>query len=351
MKPGTTAKLKFLELKAALGLPKWQVMGLLESLWEFTTENCPEGDIGRFSPSQIALGLEFTENTPDTLINALIETRWLDRDTEGMVWVHNWGIHRPHFVTDRAELRYLRNIPRPCGYCEVEFHPTHERSKFCSPACRQANHRKKPQQITQCDAECNAVTHVTQSNANVTHSPVPVPITIKKEKAAPAAQPDFDQHPILKRQYKTLWADIKNAHPRVNPPETPEKHNKSWDVLSQIIRLDGISEARFMETWRWLFDSDDPSAEFWRGQVQGIEQLRNKKSGDTLNKFQKITEKYELSNKKGQTLSVEPTPLNRYTRFAIDRLDRIRANDWDFNPDNNPGEKAYLEYKAKGLCE
>lgn len=300
MKPGTTAKLKFLELKTALAIPKWQTMGLLESLWEFVTENCPDGDIGRFSPAQIALALEY-QSDADALIDALITARWLDRDSDGKLWVHNWAIHRAHFVTDRAELRYLRNIPRPCGFCEVEFHPTHERSKFCSPACRQANHRQKAQQITQCNAECNAVTHVTQSNANVTHSPVPFTVTVtKKEEGGTAPKPEWPlkEFPKVSKAYKTLWADIKGEHPAVEYPsrdtkEGRHKHQKAAEVISQVLRIDGITEARFLEVWRWLFDSDDTQAVFWRKQCQSLEQLRKKKSGDTLNRFQKITGEFD----------------------------------------------------------
>lgn len=49
--------------------------------------------------------------------------------------------------------------------------------------------------------------------------------------------------------------------------------------------------------------------------------------------------------------AVEPVPLNRYTRFAEGRAERIRANDWSLDPELNPGEKMYQDYKAQGLCE
>jgi len=47
----------------------------------------------------------------------------------------------------------------------------------------------------------------------------------------------------------------------------------------------------------------------------------------------------------------EPAPLNRYTRFAKDRLEEIQFGRWDMNPETNPGEAMYQEYKAKGYCE
>jgi hypothetical protein len=117
------------------------------------------------------------------------------------------------------------------------------------------------------------------------------------DKSAPSVSSQKDSHlknhRILRKAYKTFWADIQREHPSVRYPD-PEtqaglnKHIAAAKILDQIIRIDGITEQTFMEVWRWMFDSDDREAVFWRGQSQSLEQLRKKKPGDTLNRFQKI---------------------------------------------------------------
>ena len=97
MKSGTTEKLKFKKLQRRLKLKLWQCAGLLESLWMFTTNNAPAGDIGRHSNEDIAAALEW-EDDADALIEALVETRWLDSDDVHRLLVHDWEEHCPNYL-------------------------------------------------------------------------------------------------------------------------------------------------------------------------------------------------------------------------------------------------------------
>lgn len=97
MKEGTESKLKFKKLKRRLGMPDWQVIGILESVWKFARLNTPEGDIGRYSNEDIAAGIEY-ESDADFLIAALTETGWLDADPEFRLIVHDWSEHVPTFM-------------------------------------------------------------------------------------------------------------------------------------------------------------------------------------------------------------------------------------------------------------
>lgn len=92
MKHDTTAKLKFELLRRRLNLRRWEARGLLDTLWAFTEDNCPRGDIGRFTPEQIAIGLDW-QHDPEALVEALVAERWLDEHPEHGLVVHDWADH------------------------------------------------------------------------------------------------------------------------------------------------------------------------------------------------------------------------------------------------------------------
>ena len=97
MKQNTISLLKFKKLQMRLGLPKWQVIGLLESLWQSTLTNAPAGDIGHLPNDDIAVSMEWSDD-PDTLIGILVDTGWLDNDPTHRLLVHDWEDHCPTFL-------------------------------------------------------------------------------------------------------------------------------------------------------------------------------------------------------------------------------------------------------------
>ena len=97
MKSGTENKLKFKALKRRLGLPLWQVIGLLETLWRVTNDNAPAGDIGKLTNEEIAAAMEWAGEA-DELVCVLIEHRWLDEDSEFRLVVHDWSHHVSNFI-------------------------------------------------------------------------------------------------------------------------------------------------------------------------------------------------------------------------------------------------------------
>lgn len=92
LKTGTESKLKFKQLQRKLDLPLWQARGLLDTLWTFVRDNCPAGDIGRFTDDEIAIGLDW-RGCAASLIAILVETRWLDLSPVARLVVHDWREH------------------------------------------------------------------------------------------------------------------------------------------------------------------------------------------------------------------------------------------------------------------
>lgn len=95
MKSGTESKLKFKQLQRRLDLPLYAARGLLDTLWNFTANNCPHGDIGRFSDEEIAIGIDWRLDAAE-LVSTLVAVRWLDK-TETLL-IHDWAEHCEHTV-------------------------------------------------------------------------------------------------------------------------------------------------------------------------------------------------------------------------------------------------------------
>ncbi len=101
---------KFRRLKRLLNLPQYAVIGLLESLWMLASRFADEGDISRFSAQEIADYCEY-EGDADSLLNALVEAKWIDR-TGDTVLIHDWFDHCPDFIHERIKKRNQRKTSR-----------------------------------------------------------------------------------------------------------------------------------------------------------------------------------------------------------------------------------------------
>src|SRR3990167_4085097 len=102
MKTGTDELLKFKVLKNILQKPSYQVIGILEGIWLFTLKNAYLGDIGKYTDEEISFGIEY-EGDQNSLISALVDTRWLDRDDTHRLIIHNWKEHIPQYLRRKAE--------------------------------------------------------------------------------------------------------------------------------------------------------------------------------------------------------------------------------------------------------
>lgn len=96
MKHQTILNVKFSNLQRRLKLPRCYTVGVLECLWIFTQTNARSGELGRFSADEIAAWLEWP-GEPGELIEALVDTGWLDRDGDQLA-VHDWATHMPTWL-------------------------------------------------------------------------------------------------------------------------------------------------------------------------------------------------------------------------------------------------------------
>jgi hypothetical protein len=68
----------------SLGCDRPTALGYLELLWHLAAEMAPQGDVGRYSDKRLESALDWTGRgrRAGRLIQALVETRWLDADVE-----------------------------------------------------------------------------------------------------------------------------------------------------------------------------------------------------------------------------------------------------------------------------
>lgn len=92
MKRGTPDHVKFHDLCIRLGIRRYQAMGVLEGIWHLAATQAKRGDIGKWSNEKISAWLQWERNADD-LVNALVDSGWLDRDDTHRLVVHDWADH------------------------------------------------------------------------------------------------------------------------------------------------------------------------------------------------------------------------------------------------------------------
>lgn len=86
--------LKIEGLMEALDVPRFAAAGILQGIWALTQRFHPQGNIGRATNRQIAERIGWPPRKADKLIEALIESRWLDpMPGPDRLYVHDWHEH------------------------------------------------------------------------------------------------------------------------------------------------------------------------------------------------------------------------------------------------------------------
>lgn len=142
MKSGTQGHVKTKKLKMRLKLPLWQIVGILECLWQFASDCADDGAIGRYSNEDIAAYMEW-EGDPDELIAALVYCRWIDEDDTFRLVIHDWDEHCPNYVRDRVKKRQERLATKKSGTVPGQSQDSPE-PKATTPGQSQSTQPIKP---------------------------------------------------------------------------------------------------------------------------------------------------------------------------------------------------------------
>jgi len=213
---------KFSHLKALLGCPKGVALGYLECLWHFAGRFTPQGNIGKYQDKAIESWIEW-EGEPGALIAALVESKWLDRDDQHRLLVHDWAHH-----ADKATKNAL----------------TRGKLTFCTPTVR-------------IDSQAVRTPSPTCGTAYGLPEPVPEPVPEPESKTLSAAQTaaEFELIP----ETLELTRERRDGSPRgkaqtngtaKNPPLSVELEAELDQVARRIharhpaIRRCGIAEVK-----------------------------------------------------------------------------------------------------------
>jgi hypothetical protein len=92
MKREAASSSKMKKLCRKLNIRTYAAIGILESLWHLTAREAPQGDIGKLSDEDIALSIDWEGNELQ-LIEALVDSKWVDRSDQLRLIVHDWHEH------------------------------------------------------------------------------------------------------------------------------------------------------------------------------------------------------------------------------------------------------------------
>jgi len=173
---------KFAELMAALNLPKFATLGCLEAIWHFTGRYAPQGNIGKYSDQAIERWVDWN-GTPGKLVESLVNCRWIDRDPNHRLLVHDWHQH-----ADKATKNALMRAKLP----------------FSIPVVRTAD-------------VLSTNTKPKSSTAYRLPEPEPVPAPEAKAKAAPPKAPLFVIPEWIPQE---SWDDFEEMRNKARKPMT-----------------------------------------------------------------------------------------------------------------------------------
>lgn len=157
---------KFAGLMARLERSRFEVLGALEMLWHFTGKFTPAGNIGKYTDQQIESWIGWN-GEPGALISALVVERWLDKDKQHRLLVHDWAIH-----SDKAAKAAAK---RHGGFIEPTSSP---KGAECVPHVEPDSHGM-----------------ATASTRAVASWPLPVPVPVPVPEPEPEPEPHRDAQP------------------------------------------------------------------------------------------------------------------------------------------------------------
>jgi hypothetical protein len=114
VKRGTLEHRKLIRLASLLSAERptdlADALGIIEAICNhFAPRSTPQGDIGKCSDSEIAIGIR-TSRDPSLLVQSLVDSEWFDRHPEYRLVIHDWPEHADESVRKyllRHKLRWL----------------------------------------------------------------------------------------------------------------------------------------------------------------------------------------------------------------------------------------------------
>jgi hypothetical protein len=253
MKRGTPDHPKVYALAEKLGIRRPTALGHLELLFHFAAQYAPQGDVGRFPDKRIAAGMDWAGKA-EKLIESLVATGWLDRDSHARLVVHDWHDH-----ADRTRLQRLSRNGKS---------PIHADHQVAAEVCTQSELkiRTLPEPEPEPEPEPIAIAHPRPRRRDGTPPPGTDPFS-----SSDLAEKLYTAHPnkagrVLFQQ--ALAAKLAGA---VDPLALAERIRRSHAAWLPMWNRDGARFAPRLDRWvaedRFL---DDAPSEAGPGPVPAL---------------------------------------------------------------------------------
>lgn len=238
-----------LKISGAVVDPNIIAVGLLVSLWTWATQNAYDGDLSECSPRTIANACQWKKK-PETLVQALIKTGWLDEDMR----LHDWDEYAALLI-DQEENRKQKTRERVNRY-------RNKKAEICNVTdnvtCNVTD--------TQCNASTihNHTKHniITDSTTDVVKSVTNPPTPLSSTGFSPALQSALEswlrykseKHQSYKPEgLKALIGEIRNNAARYGEDAVIGLIGKCMSSNWQGIIWDRLKKAE-VESGTWHYD-------------------------------------------------------------------------------------------------
>jgi len=231
----------------------------LIDLWITVAMDAPEGVLVGWDEEDIADACGWTED-PKKLINALIESNWIEKDGDGNYCLHDWCENQSWACNAKIRSNAAKKAAK------VRWDGNNS-SDFMQTACTY-------------DAEGNADLCGPHAEGNAPYLTLPI-LTLPKEKTFSPELCKFTDNFI-----KFVLKERSNKAPK----ETKSLIENSLDTLDKLIRLDGFTLEYIQDVTRWAINDEFYSANFF-----SLAPLRSK-SPNGATKFANMASKYDKQN-------------------------------------------------------
>lgn len=128
MKRGTPDHWKMRELARQMKIPDRYALpwsnGTMERLWHYVAKYHPQGDVGKSPDWAIAEACGCPKSSAKVFVDALVNAKWLDRDSRHRLIVHDWHEHADDSVKKTLKNRGLPFLfPENSGTVDGKFRP------------------------------------------------------------------------------------------------------------------------------------------------------------------------------------------------------------------------------------
>lgn len=370
MKRGTTENLKFKLLQDRLGERRYVAAGLLNELWALTAVSAPDGAIGKFSNQAIALGIDYDSARADELIEALLETGWLDRlpDERGRLYIHDWhdhcedAVHRHlarnlrHFATGSPpRLTRLAKDERERAeafYNRPECPPETTAGARNAHEMRTVGARNAPQPEPKPEPEPGLNLNPAQTNSQDLSADVAADglsgegedldtgSVLPKPQAKTKPDPPTDIETEIVGQFlgiRRRYAERQGGKPGKSPPVDSSPMLKAVRNLQrwtdEFVQTDNTGKT-LMEIFRWLETTPDGRFD-WLEQVRSLQELGRKKK-----KFGNLVAAFLKDRATGNVVHIdgrqEGAPRERRSPFGKPKTDADTAAGGESREFQNP---------------